>query len=62
MRWRGRSPDDPMAQPPHGTEVFVGGIPRAATEEQLREWAGAVGEVHAVVLLKDPQNAEQNRG
>jgi hypothetical protein len=51
-----------MAQPPHGTEVFVGGVPRAATEAQLREFAEALGEVHSVVLLKDPQNAEQNRG
>lgn len=51
-----------MLQPPHGTEVFVGGVPRTATEEQLKVWASEVGEVHAVVLLKDPNNSEQNRG
>jgi hypothetical protein len=51
-----------MSEPPHGTEVFVGGIPRTASEEQLKVFAEAVGEVHAVVLLKDPQNNEQNRG
>ena len=56
------SPDDPMAQPPHGTEVFLGGVPRTATEEQLAGFAGEVGEVHSVALLKDPQNGEQNRG
>jgi hypothetical protein len=55
--------DDPLAQPPHGTEVFVGGVPRAATDEQLKAFAASeIGEVHAVVLLKDPNNAEQNRG
>ncbi|EIE23761.1 RNA-binding domain-containing protein [Coccomyxa subellipsoidea C-169] len=54
--------DDPMSEPPHGTEVFVGGIPRSATEDQLKVFAEAMGEVHAVVLLKDPQNNEQNRG
>ncbi|KAK9905524.1 hypothetical protein WJX75_001554 [Coccomyxa subellipsoidea] len=57
-----KSADDPMSEPPHGTEVFVGGIPRTASEEQLKVFAEAVGEVHAVVLLKDPQNNEQNRG
>lgn len=57
-----RSPDDPMAQPPHGTEVFMGGIPRTATEEQLADFAKEVGEVHSVALLKDPNNGEQNRG
>lgn len=51
-----------MSEPPHGTEVFVGGIPRTASEDQLKVFAEAVGEVHAVVLLKDPQNNEQNRG
>ncbi len=51
-----------MSEPPHGTEVFVGGIPRSATEDQLKVFAEAMGEVHAVVLLKDPQNNEQNRG
>ncbi|CAL8471852.1 g11394 [Coccomyxa elongata] len=57
-----KSSDDPMSEPPHGTEVFVGGIPRTASEDQLKVFAEAVGEVHAVVLLKDPQNNEQNRG
>lgn len=51
-----------MSEPPHGTEVFVGGIPRTATEDQLKTFAEAVGEVYVVTLLKDPQNNEQNRG
>ncbi|CAK0783223.1 hypothetical protein CVIRNUC_006422 [Coccomyxa viridis] len=56
------SADDPMAQPPHGTEVFVGGVPRMATEEQLTVFASEVGEVHGVTLLREPQNPEHNRG
>ncbi len=56
------SADDPMAQPPHGTEVFVGGVPRTATEEQLSVFAAEVGEVHGITLLREPQNPEHNRG
>ena len=56
------SADDPMAQPPHGTEVFVGGVPRVATEQQLTAFASEVGEVHGVTLLREPQNPEHNRG
>ncbi|KAK9837452.1 hypothetical protein WJX81_003692 [Elliptochloris bilobata] len=55
-------PDDPLSLPPHGTEVFVGGVPRTATEAQLAALASETGEVHSVTLLKDPQNASQNRG
>ena len=57
-----RSADDPMAQPPHGTEVFVGGVPRTATEEQLKALASEIGEVHGITLLREPQNPQQNRG
>ncbi|CAL5220907.1 g3002 [Coccomyxa viridis] len=56
------SADDPTAQPPHGTEVFVGGVPRTATEEQLSVFAAEVGEVHGITLLREPQNPEHNRG
>lgn len=60
--WPFCSADDPMAQPPHGTEVFVGGVPRTATEEQLSVFASEVGEVHGITLLREPQNPEHNRG
>jgi heterogeneous nuclear ribonucleoprotein R len=42
--------------------VFVGGVPRSATEDQLKAFASEIGEVHGVTLLKDPNNSEQNRG
>ena len=59
---RAADPDDPLSLPPHGTEVFVGGVPRTATEAQLTALAAEMGAVHSVALLKDPQNAAQNRG
>lgn len=54
--------DDPLSQPPHGTEVFVGGLARSATADQVREFASEVGDVHSVRLIKDPHNPEQNKG
>lgn len=59
---RGGDADDPLSLPPHGTEVFVGGVPRTATDAQLATLASETGEVHSVTLLKDPQNSMQNRG
>lgn len=41
----GNGGEDPMKLPPHGTEVFVGGLPRHATADQIKEWASQVGEV-----------------
>ena len=40
----------------------MGGVPRTATEAQLTALAAEMGAVHSVTLLKDPQNAAQNRG
>ena len=40
----------------------MGGVPRTATEAQLTALAAEMGPVHSVTLLKDPQNAAQNRG
>eukprot|EP00887_Chlorella_sp_A99_P007263 scaffold2.g7263.t1 len=53
---------DPLSLPPHGTEVFVGGLARGATADQLREFASEAGDVHSVKLIKDPTNPEQNKG
>ena len=38
-------PNDPASQPPHGSDVFIGGIPKELTDEQLREFASPAGEV-----------------
>lgn len=34
-----------LALPPHGSEVFIGGLPRDATEEDLRDLCDSVGEI-----------------
>lgn len=54
--------EDPLALPPHGTEVFFGGLHRSANEDQLREFASEAGEVFAVKLKRDPANPALNRG
>jgi len=54
---------DPLEEPPHGSEVFVGGIPKTSTvtDEQLLEFATEGGEVYSCAVLKDPGSG-QNRG
>lgn len=37
-----------MALPPHGSEVYLGGIPNDATEEDLKRFCESVGEVTEV--------------
>ena len=37
-----------LALPPHGSEVFIGGLPRDITEEDLRELCEPLGEVYEV--------------
>eukprot|EP00873_Tetraselmis_striata_P003240 jgi/Tetstr1/423504/TSEL_014180.t1 len=41
---------DPLSLPPHGTEVFLGGVPRAASEDDVRQFCEqVVGGVAAIV-------------
>mmetsp|Transcript_5747 Transcript_5747/g.16126 ORF Transcript_5747/g.16126 Transcript_5747/m.16126 type:complete len:474 (-) Transcript_5747:128-1549(-) len=55
--------DDPLSLPPHGTEVFIGGLPRAATEEDVTAFCTQAGELHSLRLVKDPGNpTQQNKG
>ncbi len=54
--------EDPLSLPPHGTEVFIGGLPRNITEQQLRDFASEAGDVHSAKLIRDPNNPSQNRG
>ena len=54
--------EDPLSLPPYGTEVFIGGIPIEATEEQLMAFSGQVGEVFRVNLAKDQHKPDQHRG
>jgi heterogeneous nuclear ribonucleoprotein R len=39
-----------LALPPHGSEVFIGGLPRDTLEEDLRDFCEAIGEVLEVGL------------
>lgn len=54
--------EDPLSLPPHGTEVFVGGLPKTLGEQQLRDFASEAGDVHSAKLIRDPNNPSQNRG
>lgn len=54
--------EDPLSLPPHGTEIFLGGLPRSCTEDQLREFASKAGDLHSIRLSKDPASSAQNKG
>ncbi|KAG1359137.1 heterogeneous nuclear ribonucleoprotein Q [Cocos nucifera] len=47
-----------LALPPHGSEVFIGGLLRDATVEDLRELCEDFGEIHDVRLVKDKDTGE----
>jgi len=53
--------DELLALPPHGSEVFIGGLPRDITEEDLRELCEPLGEIYEVRLTKDRETKE-NKG
>jgi heterogeneous nuclear ribonucleoprotein R len=40
--------DELLMLPPHGSEVFIGGLPRDITEEDLRELCEPFGEINEV--------------
>ena len=40
----------------------MGGVPRMATELQLKAFAEKVGPVHSVTLVREPNSGGQNRG
>ncbi|KAJ0985529.1 hypothetical protein J5N97_003885 [Dioscorea zingiberensis] len=50
-----------LALPPHGSEVYVGGIPHDTSEEGLKSFCESVGEVTEVRLMKSKDSAE-NKG
>jgi hypothetical protein len=50
-----------MAQPPHGTEVFISKIPREASDAQLRAFCEMAGEVFSMRVPKDREN-NTNKG
>lgn len=40
-----------LALPPHGSEVYIGGIPHDASEDDLRGFCESVGEVTEVISI-----------
>lgn len=45
--------DELLALPPHGSEVFIGGLPRDTCEDDLRDLCEPMGDIHGVRLVKD---------
>jgi len=44
--------DELLALPPHGSEVFIGGLPRDVCEDDLRDLCEPVGDILEVSLHK----------
>ncbi|CAD6246445.1 unnamed protein product [Miscanthus lutarioriparius] len=53
--------DELLALPPHGSQVFIGGLPRDITEDDLRELCEPLGEIYEVRLTKD-KDTNENKG
>ncbi|KAL5135495.1 Heterogeneous nuclear ribonucleoprotein Q [Glycine soja] len=47
-----------LALPPHGSEVYIGGIPQNVSEEDLRVFCQSVGEVSEVRIMKGKESGE----
>ncbi|KAJ6756059.1 hypothetical protein OIU79_028465 [Salix purpurea] len=47
-----------LSLPPHGTEVYLGGIPPDASEEDLKEFCESIGAVTQVRIMKGKDSSE----
>ncbi|CAN8308818.1 unnamed protein product [Cochlearia groenlandica] len=47
-----------LSLPPHGSEVFIGGLTRDVGEEDLRDLCEAIGEIFEVRLVKDRDSGD----
>ncbi|CAO2814471.1 unnamed protein product [Amaranthus hypochondriacus] len=47
-----------LSLPPHGSEVFIGGLPKDVTDEDLRELCEPIGEIFEVRLMKNKDTGE----
>ncbi|XP_010689045.1 heterogeneous nuclear ribonucleoprotein Q isoform X1 [Beta vulgaris subsp. vulgaris] len=47
-----------LSLPPYGSEVFIGGLPKDATEEDLRDLCEPIGELFEVRLMKNKDTGE----
>ncbi|XWS28566.1 hypothetical protein CRYUN_Cryun25bG0081100 [Craigia yunnanensis] len=50
-----------LARPPHGSEVYIGGIPHDVSQEDLKGFCESVGEVTEVRIMKGKDSSE-NKG
>ncbi|KAA8520793.1 hypothetical protein F0562_014935 [Nyssa sinensis] len=50
-----------LALPPHGSEIFIGGLPRDVSEEDLRNLCESIGEIFEIRLMKNRDTGE-NKG
>lgn len=50
-----------LALPPHGSEVYLGGISKDTTEEDLRRFCQKIGEVTEVRIMKG-KDSNENKG
>ncbi|XP_022752551.1 heterogeneous nuclear ribonucleoprotein Q-like [Durio zibethinus] len=50
-----------LARPPHGSEVYIGGIPPDVSQEDLKGFCESVGEVTEVRIMKGKDSSE-NKG
>ncbi|EFJ22830.1 hypothetical protein SELMODRAFT_169951 [Selaginella moellendorffii] len=50
-----------LSRPPHGSEVFIGGVTRDTNEDDLRELCSPCGEIFEVRILKDKETGN-NKG
>lgn len=47
-----------LALPPYGSEVFIGGLPKDVSEEDLRDLCEPIGDIHEVRLMKNKDTGE----
>ncbi|XP_022974823.1 heterogeneous nuclear ribonucleoprotein Q-like isoform X1 [Cucurbita maxima] len=47
-----------LALPPHGSEVFIGGLSRDVSEEDLRDLCESLGEIFEIRIIKDRDSGE----
>lgn len=54
--------EDPTSLPSHWCEIFVGNLPKTATDADVRALCETVGPVHTINLIPDSANPGQNKG
>ncbi|KAE8681578.1 D-arabinono-1,4-lactone oxidase-like [Hibiscus syriacus] len=47
-----------LALPPSGSEVFIGGLPKDTSEDDLRDFCEPIGEIFEIRLIKDKKSGE----